>query len=298
VRRLGDDDEIPLHAPAQEHLGRRAPHALGDLPHTFVREMPAGAKRAVGLERDIALLARVEQPPPVLDRAELHLIHDRPDLGDRQQLVELAHAVVRDADRARMAAFVRAFHPGPSPGRAALRPVDDVEVQLVDSQPFQAPPCLGLRVLPRRVELGGDEDLLARHAAVAQRATDALLVAIGLRRVDVAIAELERPANRVLALRPARNLPDAEAEERDLVVVGEDTCASVRGHCSGCHRGSSSRESGTAILRRSCTVSRRRRSAQTSRRSASMAGSRETPRGVPREVSISASAVRLMRDHP
>jgi hypothetical protein len=34
---------------------------------------------------------------------------------------------------------------------------------------------------------------------------DAVLVAVGLRRIDVAVAELECPANRVLALRPTRS---------------------------------------------------------------------------------------------
>jgi hypothetical protein len=37
--------------------------------------------------------------------------------------------------------------------------VDDVEVDMVDAQPFQAPLRLSLRVLPRRIELRGDEDL-------------------------------------------------------------------------------------------------------------------------------------------
>src|SRR5687767_9495902 len=46
VRRLRDDDEIPLHAPSQKHLGRCAPHAFSDLPHALIREMPTGAERA------------------------------------------------------------------------------------------------------------------------------------------------------------------------------------------------------------------------------------------------------------
>src|SRR5918994_2364088 len=203
--------------------------------------MAAGAERAVGLERHTPLLTRLEQSPPVLERAELQLVQHGRGLGDRQHVVELAHAEVRHADRARVAALQCTFHAGPGPGRPALRPVDDVEVHLVDVQPFQAPLGLGLRVLPRRIELGSYEDLFARHAAVAQRAADALLVAVGLRSVDVAVAELERPANRVLALPPVRNLPDAEAEKRDLVAVGEYARASIFGHWSGCHCGSSSR---------------------------------------------------------
>ena len=52
---------------------------------------------------------------------------------------------------------------------------------------------------------------------------DALLVAVGLGGVDVAVAELERPADGVLALGAVGDLPDAESERRHLVAVGELT---------------------------------------------------------------------------
>src|SRR4029453_1214795 len=152
--------------------------------------MLAGAEGAVGLDRPVAFLARPEQLPPVLERAELHLIHNRRGLGHRHQLVELAHAEVRDADRARIAALKRTFHPGPGPGGSALRPVDDVEGDLLDAPALQAAVRLGPRVVARGIELGGDEYALARHAAVAQSAPDALLVAVRLRSVDMAVAAL------------------------------------------------------------------------------------------------------------
>src|SRR3954468_9579860 len=183
--------------------------------------MPAGAERAVRLNRDIVLLALLEQFLAVLERAELHLIHDGPDLGHRHHLVELGHAEVRDADRARIAGLFRALHSRPGPRRAALRPVDDVQVDLVEAEPLETALRLGFRIVVARIELRGDEDLPARHAAVAKRTTDALLVPVCLRGIDVAVAELERPANRILRLGPVRDLPDAEGEERDLVAVGE-----------------------------------------------------------------------------
>ena len=172
-----------------------------------VRQVAAGAERAIGLERDVALLARLEQLPPVLERAELHLV--RQPAGVSATAISSsssAHVEVRDADRARIAALVRTLHPGPGPGRAALRPVDDVEVDLVDAEPLQAPLRLGLRVLLRRIELRRDEDLLARHAAVAQRAADALLVAVGLRGVDVAVARARAPSE-PRSRTPARSAP-------------------------------------------------------------------------------------------
>ena len=87
-----------------------------------------------------------------------------------------------------------------------------------------------------RIELRGDEDLVARHAAVAQGAADARLVAVGLRGVDVAVAELERPANGVLALgavggicqtprpRGGISLPSARARVSPAM-AGEDRSA-------------------------------------------------------------------------
>ncbi len=51
--------------------------------------------------------------------------------------------------------------------------------------------------LPER-QLGRHEDLVARQAALAQRAADAGLVAVHRRRVDVAVADLERAQRRGL----------------------------------------------------------------------------------------------------
>ena len=52
-----------------------------------------------------------------------------------------------------------------------------------------------------RRQLGRDEDLVARQAAVAQGAADRRLVAVHRRGVDVAIADLERPPDGVVGLR-------------------------------------------------------------------------------------------------
>src|SRR4029077_1283510 len=144
------------------------------------------------------------------------------------ELVDLGHAVVRHADRARVPRRLRALHAVPRPGRPARRPVDDVEVDLVDAEALEAVLRLGLRVLAAGIELRRDEDVLARHAALAQGAPDARLVAVRLRRVDVAVAELKRPPHRARALRAVRDLPDSAPEQRDLVAVGEDAPAPVR----------------------------------------------------------------------
>ena len=98
------------------------------------------------------------------------------------------------------------------------------------AEPLDAPRGLGGGVLAARIELGRQEHLLARDAAVAQRAPDAGLVAVRLGRVDVPVAGLERPAHGVLGLRAVGHLPDAEAEHGDPRAVGEG----ASGFCCAC----------------------------------------------------------------
>ena len=166
-------------------------------------------------------LARGEQPAAVFERAELDLVDDRSRGGDPEQLVDLGDAEVGDADRAGVAALPGLLHARPGPRRPTLRPVDDVQVDVVDAEPPEAVLGLARRIGVAREELGRDEHLLPGDAALAQRPADALLVAVGLRRVDVAVAELERPAHGVLALRPVGYLPDAESQHGNLLAVAE-----------------------------------------------------------------------------
>ena len=65
--------------------------------------------------------------------------------------------------------------------------------------------------VPLGVQLRRDEDLLARHAARAHAAADALLVAVGVRGVDQAVAQPDRLGHRALGLAVAHR-PGAEAE--------------------------------------------------------------------------------------
>ena len=56
---------------------------------------------------------------------------------------------------------------------------------MVDAETLQAPFSLGNRVFPPGMELRRDEDLVAWDAALLQSLADALLVPVGLGRVDV-----------------------------------------------------------------------------------------------------------------
>src|SRR6185437_1151230 len=105
--------------------------------------------------------------------------------------------------------------------RPALRPVDEIEVDVVEPEPPQAALQLGRRVGRSRVELRGDEHVLPAEPAPAERFADTGLVAVPLRRVDVAVAQLQGPRHRVDAFPALADLPDAEAERRDRIAVSE-----------------------------------------------------------------------------
>jgi hypothetical protein len=87
--------------------------------------------------------------------------------------------------------------------------VDEVQVDVFDTKPFQAALDLSRGVPAGRLKLGGDEHLLARYAAAAKGFSDARFVAVGLSGVDVSIAELKRPQHGVDALSAVGYLPDA-----------------------------------------------------------------------------------------
>src|SRR5204863_2589059 len=98
-----------------------------------VGKVSAGPERAVRLEGDVVLLAGLEHRSPVLEGAELHLVDHWRDGGDGEQRLQFADVEVGDADRAGVAQLARPFHARPGPGGTALRPVDDVQVDVVDA---------------------------------------------------------------------------------------------------------------------------------------------------------------------
>ena len=103
--------------------------------------------------------------------------------------------------------------------------MDEVEVDVVDAQPLQALRRFRRRVLTAGIELGRDEDVTTRYAAVLQRPADALLVAVGLRGVNVPVAEFEGPSNGVDALASVAHLPDTETEHGNRATIRQ--CSNV-----------------------------------------------------------------------
>jgi hypothetical protein len=71
------------------------------------------------------------------------------------------------------------------------------------------------------LNLGGDEDLIARQTGGAKPFADLRLIAIHLRRVDMAIAELQRLRDGADAGR-ATHRPGAETESRNFNAFDRD----------------------------------------------------------------------------
>src|SRR2546430_3243514 len=232
---LRDDRDLALEAPAEEHLSRSSSETSRNPPGGLAREVAAASQGAVGLERDPVLTTCVQELLAVLVRAELHLVHAGRHARAGQQRFDLGDAVVGDADRPRVAELTCSLHSGPRPARAALGPVDDVEVEVVDAELLEAARGLLDRVSVPGVELGRDEHLVARDLGLAEALPDAFLVAVGLSGVDMSIAELERPANGVHAFAALRYLPDAEPEKWNLVAIGEDPRPPIGCHFRGRH---------------------------------------------------------------
>ncbi len=149
-------------------------------------------------------------------------------MSDEMVLVE-----VGDADRTGEPASLQRQQPTPAVHVLALLtrgPVDQVEIDVVEAEAFQA---RGQRVLGRLVALvgggqfGGDEQLLARHTRRRDRTADRGLVAVGGGGVEQSVAGLQRRRHRLLGL-GVRQLADAETDDRHRVVVVQ----SDRRNCS------------------------------------------------------------------
>lgn len=112
--------------------------------------------------------------------------------------------------------------------------MDQKQVDVSESNLFHTGTCTGQRgfnaVVDRVHDLGGDIDVFARDAAVADRLPDLELVGVVLRGVDVAVAEFEGGAAGGDAHFGGGEV-DAEADARDgQVGLGEGDDA-VQGEC-------------------------------------------------------------------
>jgi len=154
----------------------------------------------------------------VEEGAPRDLIHRRGDAGRRDNLVDLACAVVAHADRAHHALGGRLEKdlPGLRACLAVRWPVDKPKVDVVGTELGEALlERLALAASPVFWALRREEDLPSRETAVAQGLADLALVRVGRGCVEMAVAEREREPYDLLGP-PARQLPGAKAEKGHL----------------------------------------------------------------------------------
>lgn len=105
----------------------------------------------------------------------------------------------------------------------------EIQIDIIDTERFQRGVNTLLHALvPWVIELGGQPDLLARDAAVLDAAPYFGLVAVGQRRVDVAVSFAERDLDRLLYF-VGLGLPRPESESWDLGSRVESECLSGGG---------------------------------------------------------------------
>src|ERR1700691_364522 len=157
-----------------------------------------------------------------MQRTELDLVNCGRGRPGGYHLLQFASAEVRHADRPGEPRLTSPLHTWPGPGGAPLRPVDQIQINLIQTEPPQALPGFGNGVFAPWKELCRDEHVLALHAAVPQRPSDALLVGVSLGGVDMAVSQLQRPAHGVHAGQPVRHLPYAQAKHGHLISIRQD----------------------------------------------------------------------------
>src|SRR5580658_1027254 len=183
--------------------------------------MTACAERAVRLGHQVAASILLDQLSSVTKGVEVDLVGDGRRGGDGEDLVKFCYIKVRHADRTRIAKAPRLLHAWPRPGRSTLRPMHQVEIDILEPQALQARFDLTNRVLGAGIELRRDEDFAAIETTLPKALPDTFLIPVPLSRVDVAVAQLKRPTYGVLRLVTLGRLPDAEGECGNLMPICE-----------------------------------------------------------------------------
>lgn len=190
---LGEGHDAVLEVPAEQDLRRRLVVSLRDRRQRRVVQPPHPGERAVGLQNDGVLVGVVQHCPAVAERAPFDLVHDRAFARHLGQRIDRRRGIVADADVDGKAVLPRADQPFPKVLADAVlrRPVDEDEVVVVEAELVEvaADRLVGVVCL---LHLGGEIEVGSCEAAPADAVADPLLGAVVARRVDEAIAGLQR----------------------------------------------------------------------------------------------------------
>ena len=218
---LGDDGDAPLDVPPQGHLGGALAVLPADPRQHRVGEDAVAAlgKGAPGLGLDAVLLHEGQGVLLLEEGVELHLVYRRLDLHGLADVRQNVGIAVAHADGPQPAGLVSLLHGPPGADIVPHGLVDQIQVDAAESQLFHRGLDSSLGPLIAGVlhpQLGGDEQLLPGHAALGHGLAHGLLVHIGRRRVNQAVAGGDGVQHRLLADGRIRHLEHAETLQGHL----------------------------------------------------------------------------------
>ena len=228
ANRLGDGHDAALDQPAEHDLGDGLAVGVAD-----------GGERRIGEQ----VVASLGEPAPRLDlhavgvhqlvvgvaleeRVRLDLVDRRGHVVVLDEIDETVRVEVGDTDRPGQAVGVELLHRPPEAVVVPERLVDQVQVDVVETEPLQRPlegrRGVGLAgVLDP--QLGRHEQLVTSDAAAGDGPADSLLVPVRGCRVDQPVADLQGSGDGLLGLL-RRDLIHAETKDRHLdTIVQRDT---------------------------------------------------------------------------
>ena len=173
---LGDDGDAPLHVPPQSHLSGALAVFLTDLGQDGVGKdaVVALGKGPPGLGVDAVLLHQSQSIFLLEKGVELHLIHGGLDLHGLADVRQNLGIAVAHADGLQLAGLVRLFHGSVGADVVAHGLMDQIQIDIVQSQLLHRGLNGLLSALIAGVlhpQLGGDETVSSRgtpHLAMAR----------------------------------------------------------------------------------------------------------------------------------
>ena len=216
VRRFGDDDNAALQMPAKNDLRRCLTVFCAYLLKDGVGEQsaPAFAEGRPRFMDDAVFLHPFVRGFLLIVRVRLHLIDHWLDTREGAKVYQPVRVEVGNADGAQFSLCIQLFQSSPCAvviGKRLVQKhkVDVIELQL--TQRFQHGLSAFFIAVVFDPYFCGDEQLFAGNARPFDRVADFLFVEVGLRRVDMAVADRKGVGNTPFTFLP-RHLIHAVAE--------------------------------------------------------------------------------------
>lgn len=198
----GDGHNTLLNHPSQEYFAGTDRIFLGQRGQQRVKWSATGfgdgQERPVGCEFDVLVFVICHQVSVLQVRMELDLIDGWPNFGSLEDRLEVWLEEVADPDALRLPTCGHLFQLRPFLLELGIvtfgeeRRVDQVEVDIVQPQLFQTRIDGGRDICDVGNHLGGDEELVTRHAALLDGVAQLLFRVVDLGAVQVRVSRLDR----------------------------------------------------------------------------------------------------------